>query len=115
MGKAAVAAPDREMVAPDSEVMRAGDPAVTAFCICHQVPEIIAPDLCVTSRFCHIFYPWNEYTGGTAVIAYDLGLIWDCLYNLIGLFSTFVAGCPVFCKDEAVTHVSIVKAEGIRS
>lgn len=105
MGEPAVAAPDGEVVAPDGHVMGAGNPAVPAACGGHQLPDIEAPDRGIASFPGHILNPGNEYPGGTAVLADNLGLVGYRLDDLVGLFPAVVARGPVPGEDKPVRHV----------
>lgn len=105
MGKPAVAAPHREVVAPNSHIMRPSGPTDAAGCIGQQAPEIIAPYFCVIPWFGDILNPRDKDPGGTAVATDDLCLVGDGLDDLICLFFAVIARCPVFGKDEPVRHV----------
>lgn len=104
MGKPAIPAPDRKVPASDSKIMRAGNMTMTALCGLDKYPEIIAPDLRVRSRLCHILYPWDKDPGRPAVVARYLCLIGDRLDVLVCHLFAVIAVRAVFCEDEPVAH-----------
>ena len=105
MGKSTVATPNREVVASDSHIMWSGGPTDAAGCIGQQAPEIVASDFCEISWLGDILDTWDKYPGGTAVVTDDLCLVGDGLDDLVCLFFAVIARCPVFGKDEPVSHV----------
>ena len=104
MGEPAVPAPDGKMPAPDREVMRTCDFAVPALRRLDKLPEIIAPDLCESSRFRHLFDAGDKDPCRPAVGARNLCLVGHRLYYLVyHLFAVVTIGA-VFREDEPVAH-----------
>jgi hypothetical protein len=104
MRKMTVPAPDREVPGTHDDIMRTGEMAVPARSVLHQFPDRIFPDFCQVASCIHILDSGNEDPGRPAIVAGHLGLVGDCLYNLVCNFFAMVAVCTVFCEDEPVAH-----------
>ena len=105
MGEPAAPAPDRKVPASNRKIVRVGNMTIPAFCGLDKFPEIIAPDLCVRSRLCHIMYPWDKNPGCPAVVTRYLSLIGNRLDDLVCRLFAVITVRAVFCKDEPVAHV----------
>jgi len=104
MGEPAVPAPDCKMPAPDREIMRTRDFAVSAFHLLDKLPEVIAPDLGEGSRLRHIFDTGYKNPCRPAVVALYLCLVWHCLNYLVCHLFAVVTISAVFREDEPVAH-----------
>jgi hypothetical protein len=104
MGEAAVPAPHRKVPASNRKIMRSGNMTMPALCCLDKLPEIIAPDLRVRSRFCHILNPRYKDPGSPAVIARNLSLVRNRLDTLVCNLFAVITVRAVFCDDELVTH-----------
>jgi len=105
MGEPAAPAPDRKVPASNCKIVRAGNMTIPAFCSLDKFPEIIAPDLCVRSRLCHIMYTWDKDPCRPAVVTRYLSLIGNCLDDLVCRLFAVITIRAVFCEDEPVTHM----------
>ena len=104
MGEPAVPAPDGKMPAPDREIMRTCDFAVSAFHLLDKLPEIIAPDLREGSRLRHLFDARYKNPCRPAVVARYFCLVGHRLYYLVCYLFAMVAVGAVFREDEPVAH-----------
>ncbi len=104
MSEPAVPAPDGKVPAADSQVVGAGDMAVTAFGCFNEFPEIITADFNILSFPTDIFYPGNENPGCPAVVTDHLSLEWHGRDDLVGHFLTVITVSSVACEDEPVAH-----------
>jgi hypothetical protein len=104
MGKPAVPAPDGKVPAADSQVVGAGDMAVTAIGCLDKLPEIITTDFRKLSFFTNIFDPGYENPGSPAVIANNLCPVGNGRDDLVSIFFTMVAVRAVPREDETVAH-----------
>ena len=104
MRKTAIAASYRKMTAADSQVMRASDVTVTARGRLDQLPEVITTNLRVRPFLADILNTGNKHAGRPAIIAGDLGLIGNCLDNLICNFPAMITISAVTGEDEPIAH-----------
>jgi hypothetical protein len=100
-----VPAADREVPAPDYDVMRTGCFTVPALCCTDQFPRVVASDLGECARPAHILDSWDKDAGRAAVVASDLCFIGNCLDDLVRHLFTVVAIGAVGQKDKPVAHV----------
>jgi hypothetical protein len=101
----AVPAADREVPAPDYNIVGTGCFTVPAFCCTDQFPRVVASDLCECAWSAHILDSWDKDAGRAAVVACDLCFIGNCLDDLVCHLFTVVAIGAVGQKDKPVAHV----------
>jgi len=112
MGEPAVLAPYGKVPAANGKVMWTGGMTIPALGSLGKLPEIIASDLCVRSRLCHLMYPRDKDPGCPAVFARHLGLVGNRLDALVCHLFSVIAVRAVFREDEPVAHERYWRSPG---
>jgi hypothetical protein len=112
MCKSAVPAPDGKIPAPDKYIVGSCDVAVPAIRGMCKVPGIITINFNIGTRVSDIFNAGDKNTDHTTIIAYNLGLIGNCMNDLVRHFFAMVTISVQFHGNERGAHEKYWRCTG---
>ena len=104
MCETAIVAADREMVAPDRQVVWTGHTAIAARSLGIKLPEVVATDAGEESFCTDLRSTRDKDAGGPAMVTDYLGLAPHSFDHLISHLPAIVTICAVFSEDELFPH-----------
>jgi hypothetical protein len=112
MRKPAVPAPDGKIPASDKNIVGSCYMAIPAFRSMLEVPCIVTINFNIGTRVSDIFNTRHKNTDYSAIIAYNLCLIRDCMNDLVRHLFTMVTICVQFDGNERIAHAKYWRCTG---